>query len=1292
MIDFTAWSSCWAALACWLLAGSLYQHPGRQTWPMRASVIGAFLAGAWCVACLLTDRSGAFASVCMGFGAVAFLSWVLLRYRYWLNGAGEHRRIGWSAVVSVGATAGLVAVGLICQYWVSSVIMQARQEHLHAIAAAVGRLWLSSGSPSGDMHASSREEVVEALKTWLDRDPRYVIGCRPISGSGSELSTLWFEPAGKPQSRTPALSRMYAGVLHEVTDRKDTPILKVDVRFVPSVDREMTHPITAIIAMTGCAVLLLWWFIWFRSKPQRQTRPARRREMVGALLVGGVTTLIAAHSTRCVNAYTAQSLFNRRAASSFLELQDEVWDIQQAYLQYLATFYAASESVTPEEFRIFASGAFHNLSVQAIGWAPDEPGAPALSVPQGWESIMMQVARSGSDVRLAKLPVAMRSVHAQSPGPAGKAIVVIDLPALTRAATDRWIDTASEPLDGYDAGSLSEQTFTLTLPLLIGSRPYWVRMSPTLASVPSTASVYVVFVCGLLLSTCAAALLYVYVNRRTMMEQMLAERTHDLQSSREWMSATLRSIGDGVIATDMQGRVQQMNGVAERLTGWTEQLAHQLPIEQVFCIENAFTSQAVHNPVREVLQSGQMVSLANHTILVSLGGERYHIADSAAPIKLPSGEFAGVVLVFRDVTQAYQLNEQIRASELRFRTLFSHMNEGVALHELVFDSAMVPVDYRLVEVNDRYQQILGVDRDMVVGRLATEVYQTDEAPYLDVYARVALTGQPQTVDVYFEPMKRHFHVSVAPWGEHGFATIFTDITEQKETIQQLERSESRLRLLMQNLPTVVFSIDRDGLFTLLEGAGLARVGLKPGELVGQSALDLYADYPDIVAALQMALAGAPSHSRSEVDGVTFDIWYAPIRDADGNLDGAMGIAYDVTEQVAHEAERRQMEARMLQVQKLESMGVLAGGIAHDFNNLLMAILGRADLARRKLPPLSPARDGIEEIIKATQRASDLCRQMLAYSGRSRFQLVCLDLRDLIEETLHLLELAISKKAILNLILEPNLPPIEGDPSQLNQVLMNLVINASEAIGDRSGVITLRTGAQMCTREYLRETYLDENLKEGLYVCLEVSDNGCGMDAETRQRLFDPFFTTKFTGRGLGLAAVLGIVRAHRGAIKVYSELNKGTTFKVLFPACEAAQVPTTESSGAKPQLKGEGRTVLLVDDEETIRAVGQQMLETLGFQVLVAADGREGLEILKTHKSSIALILLDLTMPHMNGEEAFREVRLLAPEIPVMLTSGYSEHEVTTRFAGKGLAGFIQKPYTLELLIERIAAVLQPET
>ena len=382
-----------------------------------------------------------------------------------------------------------------------------------------------------------------------------------------------------------------------------------------------------------------------------------------------------------------------------------------------------------------------------------------------------------------------------------------------------------------------------------------------------------------------------------------------------------------------------------------------------------------------------------------------------------------------------------------------------------------------------------------------------------------------------------------------------------------------------------------------------------------------------------------------------------------------------------EEKERLFREKMEQTQKLESLGVLAGGIAHDFNNLLMGVLGNADLALDELSPHNPARESLEDIVTSAKRAADLCRQLLAYSGKGRFLIEPLDLNGLVEEMLGLLEISISKTAVLKLELAPELPAVEADATQIRQVLMNLVTNASEAIGARSGIISVTTGAMDCDEAYLTDTYLEDELEGGTYVFFEVSDTGSGMDAETRDRIFDPFFSTKFTGRGLGLAAVLGIVRGHRGAIRVYSEPGRGTTFKVLFPASEK-ESPELRESAELVLVPGAKRLALLVDDEETVRAVAKRMLEKLGFEVLLARDGVEGVAQFERHHEELACVLLDLTMPHMDGEEAFRRMRHIDDSVPVILSSGYNEQDVVHRFAGKGLTAFIQKPFRKDRLVE----------
>jgi CheY-like chemotaxis protein len=315
--------------------------------------------------------------------------------------------------------------------------------------------------------------------------------------------------------------------------------------------------------------------------------------------------------------------------------------------------------------------------------------------------------------------------------------------------------------------------------------------------------------------------------------------------------------------------------------------------------------------------------------------------------------------------------------------------------------------------------------------------------------------------------------------------------------------------------------------------------------------------------------------------------------------------------------------------------------------------------------------------------------MLAYSGKGRFVIEMLNLSSIVDEMSHLLEVSISRRARIEYHFAPGLPAIEADATQIRQVIMNLITNASDAVAENGGVISLRTGLLHANAGYLAHTYIDSDLPEGDYVFVEVADTGGGMDEDTRQRIFDPFFTTKFTGRGLGLAAVLGIVRGHKGAIKLESTPGKGTTFTVLLPA---AATPATVASGDNDHMTGRpntySATVLFADDDETVRTVTRRILEHSGYSVLVAADGRDALDLYIANHDTIDIVLLDMTMPRMDGEETFRELRRVDPAVRVLLTSGYNEQDATERFAGKGLLGFIQKPYRPDELIDRIEAAL----
>jgi len=533
--------------------------------------------------------------------------------------------------------------------------------------------------------------------------------------------------------------------------------------------------------------------------------------------------------------------------------------------------------------------------------------------------------------------------------------------------------------------------------------------------------------------------------------------------------------------------------------------------------------------------------------------------------------------------------------------------------------------------------------------------------------------------------------------------VVRDITERRRAEQALRESETQLRLVWESSLDGMRLTDAHGIVRRVNEAYCRLMDQPRGALEGQP---MSAPYPEALQAQilekhrqRFRARNIPPHlERTIVLGngkqlqVELSNAYLTLP---GQTEMVLSVFRDVTERRRAELERIQLERQVQHAQKLESLGVLAGGIAHDFNNLLTAIIGNASLALLDLSPYAPAHQALFEINTAAQRAADLARQMLAYSGRGHFRIQELQLNELVRELGHLLSAAVSKKVHLRYELAGALPPLEGDATQVRQVIMNLITNAAEAIGDQPGVVVIATGTQPSTAADLARHNpafrpgSDSPLPPGPYVFFQVSDTGSGMDRRTQERMFDPFFTTKFTGRGLGLAAVLGIVRGHRGALKLDSELGKGTTLRVLFPIRQQTPAPAPAPHPSPAPWRGQG-LVLVVDDEPAVRALAQRMLERLGFAVLTAADGPSGLEAFRAHAARIVCVLLDKTMPTQDGEAVFAELRRLRAEVPVVLCSGYSEQEATRRFAGLGLAGFLQKPYTHDELAARIQTALQP--
>ena len=749
-----------------------------------------------------------------------------------------------------------------------------------------------------------------------------------------------------------------------------------------------------------------------------------------------------------------------------------------------------------------------------------------------------------------------------------------------------------------------------------------------------------------------------------------------LQESEQSHRTYVENAPHAIFVVDSQRRFVDVNRAACRMTGYSRPELLGMFTSQVI----SKVGPADSGPAFESLQ--QTGNLQVERTIRRKDGSTFAVLLNA--VALQADRFMAFCT---DITARKQAEEELRESRRQYEMLFNEMPNGYCLHEIICDENDVPVNYRYLEINPAFEAQSGLRGADIVGKTVLDVLPDIEPSWIERYGRVALTGEPIEFERYLRPLERYYSFKAFRPRERQFAVMFNDITEQKRTESALLREKRQSEEYINSLP---------GLFYVFDEHRFVRWNKQWREVTGYTDEELASMYgPDFFEGDDRALIGERmkevfrvGSSDAEAELVTKDGRRIPyyFSGSHKRLDGKdylVGLGIDITERREAERERRELEAQVRQAQKLDSLGILAGGIAHDFNNLLMGVLGNAELALTELPPESAVRADIENVRRAATRASELANQMLAYSGRGQFVVKSVCLSSVIEEMGQLIEAAVPKTAVLKYQLDQSLPPIEADVTQIRQVVLNLITNACEALEEKSGVIEVVTGVVECDRAYLTEYGMSAEYPEGRYVFLEVSDPGKGMDADTVTRIFDPFFTTKFTGRGLGLAAVFGIVRGHKGAIKVDSVPNEGTTVRTLFPVT-GKPVESFDDSGEVETLQGGGETVLLVDDEPGVLDVGARMLERAGYAVKTARDGVEAVKVFQQHKDEIDCVLLDLTMPVMGGEETFVMIRSISSDVPVLLSSGYSDVEMEGRISKDGFAGFIKKPYRLNELNKTI--------
>ncbi|MFC1476040.1 PAS domain S-box protein [Candidatus Zixiibacteriota bacterium] len=673
-------------------------------------------------------------------------------------------------------------------------------------------------------------------------------------------------------------------------------------------------------------------------------------------------------------------------------------------------------------------------------------------------------------------------------------------------------------------------------------------------------------------------------------------------------------------------------------------------------------------PLAVVRRTGQP-TVVEHTLKDKDGKQRIYEVHGH-PIFDREGRICQMIGYSLDITDRKRAEAALRNSEEKYRTLYSSMNEGVALHEIIYDDDGAVIDYLFLDVNPAYETILGLEQEKVIARKATEVYRTNEAPFLDIYARVVTSGTPVTFDEYVESQKKTFRVSVFSLGPGRFATIFEDITQHK-------RFEDQIRVLArlpEENPNPVLRVDADGL--------LIYANEQSRQLLHNWQTEVGRKIPEKWKRITAAALEFKKHDEIEFesDAATYLMFIRPVVEA-----GYVNMyALDITDHRRTEKALLESEEQLRQAQKMEAIGRLAGGVAHDFNNLISVIAGHAELLLHRLGPDDPLSRNVGEIKQTADRASGLTRQLLAFSRKQVLEPKVLNINAVVVGVETMLQRLIGEHIELTTATDPGLGPVTADPGQIEQVLMNLVVNARDALPE-GGRITIETANVDIDRVSAKEL----GLSPGSYVRLIVSDTGMGMNEKTKARLFEPFFTTKEAGKGtgLGLAMVYGIITQSGGYIKVDSELSRGTTFTIYLPHADIpVDAAAVGDAGEAPSRRDE--IILVVEDEEGVRDMVCKTLRSLGYEVIAANDGVEALEKYEQLTGTVSLLLTDVVMPQMSGIDLAEKLIAQRPDLKVIFMSGYTNSDVVKESpVGKG-SSFLEKPFALDHLCHTVRAVL----
>jgi len=695
------------------------------------------------------------------------------------------------------------------------------------------------------------------------------------------------------------------------------------------------------------------------------------------------------------------------------------------------------------------------------------------------------------------------------------------------------------------------------------------------------------------------------------------------------------------------------------------------------------TTQELQKPLEGTTNMNRLNALSRGTAFqgsfswIRPDGKDNIVEYVGAPITWQGKAFS--IGIDRDVTERKQAEDKLRESETRFRQLAEAAVEGIAFTDKGI----------LVDGNTRLATMLGYELQEMIGRPVADFIAPESVNLVLNNIRTNYQGSTehftQRKDGRIFPVESHSHMM--KWhGKDVRVSSLLDISERRRTQEQLHK----LSLAVEQSPVSIVITDTKGKIEYVNPKFTTVTGYTIQEAVGKNTSILKSgetsreEYKRLWETISAGNEWRGEFHNKKKNGELYweSSFISPVKNADNVITNFVEVKEDVTE-------RKQAEEALRHAQKLESIGTLAGGIAHDFNNLLNAIMGQSSLALGRLPKESPAGNNIAKALKAAERAANLTQQLLAYSGMGKFITEEIDLNRLVKENAQLLKVSVPKSVRLRYELDPSILFIHGDAGQIQQVVMNLIINAGDAIGANSGFIIVRTNLiELRENETEYTKYTNNRLTPGAYVLLEVSDTGHGIKPDVLARIFDPFFTTKFTGRGLGLAAVLGIIRGHNGGLRIESEEGKGTKFEIVFPLVDVSPVIKTYEAKNEAVINGSGKTILVIDDELAVLELLRDVFADVNIKVIEASNPIEGIQLYRKYQKEISMIILDYSMPDMDGKQTFEMLIKVNKNVKVILCSGYSEEEVKSAFGEVHPVDFIKKPYKPSDLLSRVSRII----